>query len=227
MFFCCWKNGFLAKHHSSSKRKIGCFSVIPTRTGSVVILGHFFMAQTVPPSFVDHGPKLSVLIIAKWEWPEMAKSREETQKMTHSSKRKFVSGRSEWESCSPGYKSDMPCWQKSLFQKEMTFGPNIQIFGSKLHNFVPSNQLKPHRYLFLHERGLSSIGSLIWGYQKFYFHPINNGFLGQLRPNLAKNWHFWPIWFHAWPKNNGNKMPTRHCLGGFPLFGYQNFNLLP
>ena len=40
MFF--WeKNGFLAKKHFSAKHKNGRFSVIPARTGSVVILGHF------------------------------------------------------------------------------------------------------------------------------------------------------------------------------------------
>ena len=31
-------------------------------------------ARTVPPEFVDDGPKLRVLIIAKWEWPETAKT---------------------------------------------------------------------------------------------------------------------------------------------------------
>ena len=46
----------------SAERKNGHFSVIPARTGSVVILGHFFMARTVPPSFVENGPKLRVLI---------------------------------------------------------------------------------------------------------------------------------------------------------------------
>ena len=42
----------------------------------------FLVAQMVPTSFVDQGPKLRVLIIEKWDWPEMAKLRNETRKMT-------------------------------------------------------------------------------------------------------------------------------------------------
>ena len=41
---------------------------------SIVIVGHFFIAPTVPPSFVVHGPKLRVVIIAKWHTPEIAKA---------------------------------------------------------------------------------------------------------------------------------------------------------
>ena len=69
------------KKHFSAKRINGRCSVIPAGTRSVVIVGHFLMAQTVPPSSVDHGPKLRVLIIGKWEWPEMAKNRGEPRKM--------------------------------------------------------------------------------------------------------------------------------------------------
>ena len=43
--------------------KNGRFSVDPAGTRSVVIVDHIFMASSVPPSFVDHGPKLRVLII--------------------------------------------------------------------------------------------------------------------------------------------------------------------
>ena len=41
-FFGGEKRIFGPKKHSSAKRKIGCFSVISARTGSVVIVGHFF-----------------------------------------------------------------------------------------------------------------------------------------------------------------------------------------
>ena len=51
------KNRFLAKSKNSH------FPVIPAVTVSVVNVGHFLVAQMVPPSFVYHGPKLSVLII--------------------------------------------------------------------------------------------------------------------------------------------------------------------
>ena len=43
----------------------------------------------VPPSFVDPGPKLRVLIIAIGEWPKMAKKLCEPRKMTHSSETEF------------------------------------------------------------------------------------------------------------------------------------------
>ena len=42
----------------SAERKNGRFSIILAQPGSVVILGHFFMARTVPPSFVENGLKL-------------------------------------------------------------------------------------------------------------------------------------------------------------------------
>ena len=57
--------------------KNGRFSVIPAGTRSIVIVCHFWMAPTAPPSFVNHGPKLRVLILAKWHKPQMAKNRDE------------------------------------------------------------------------------------------------------------------------------------------------------
>ena len=45
----------------------------------------FLMARTVPPSFVEIGPKLRVVAPLKWEWPKTAKNRGEPQKMTPSS----------------------------------------------------------------------------------------------------------------------------------------------
>ena len=49
--------------------------------------------------------------------------------------------------------------------KSCLLAPNIQILGSKLHIFVPSDQLKPHRYMF------STRKKCWWGYQKFYSLP--------------------------------------------------------
>jgi len=49
---------FWPKEHYSANHKSGRFSVIPAGTRSVVIVGHFLMAPTVPPSFVDGGPNL-------------------------------------------------------------------------------------------------------------------------------------------------------------------------
>ena len=74
------KNDFRPVFRFSAKRKNGRFSVIPAGIRSVVIVGHFFMAWAVPPSFVAHGPKLRVFMIAIGDWPEMAKTRGEPGK---------------------------------------------------------------------------------------------------------------------------------------------------
>ena len=51
----------------------------------------------------------------------------------------------------------------------------------KLHIFVPRGQLETQRSMFsTWKRCL--IGSMIWGYQKFYSIPPKNGFLAQKRP---------------------------------------------
>ena len=50
------------------------------------------MAGTVPPSFVDENPKLRVLTIAEWEWPEKAKNRGEPRKCPIDRKRNFFGG---------------------------------------------------------------------------------------------------------------------------------------
>ena len=50
------------------------------------------MARMVPPSFVENGPKLRVLIPLKWEWPATAKNRGESRKITPSSETKFFGG---------------------------------------------------------------------------------------------------------------------------------------
>ena len=38
------------------------------RTRSVVNVGYFLVARKVPPSFVDHDPKLRVLVIGHWTY---------------------------------------------------------------------------------------------------------------------------------------------------------------
>ena len=48
--------------------------------------GLFLMVRTIPPSFVEIGPKLRVVAPLTWEWPKTAKNRGEPQKMTPSSK---------------------------------------------------------------------------------------------------------------------------------------------
>ena len=67
---------FFSKKHFLAERKNSCFSVIPARTGSFVILGHFLMAQRCSPSFIENGSKLRVLIIAKPKRPKKGVSPE-------------------------------------------------------------------------------------------------------------------------------------------------------
>ena len=45
------KTNFEAKNHFSAEPKNARFSVIPTRTGSVVLLGHFFDDPDDSPEF--------------------------------------------------------------------------------------------------------------------------------------------------------------------------------
>ena len=45
------KTHFEAKNHFSAERKNACFSVIPARTGFVVLLGHFFDGPDDSPEF--------------------------------------------------------------------------------------------------------------------------------------------------------------------------------
>ena len=67
-----------------AERKNARFSVIPARTRSVVLLGHFFVDPDDSPSFVEIGPKLRVVAPLTRRWPKTAKNRGEPQKMTPS-----------------------------------------------------------------------------------------------------------------------------------------------
>ena len=102
--------------------------------------------------------------------------------------------------------------------KTWILDPNIQILASKLHIFVPSGKLVPHRSMF----STWKIGYLIWGYQTFYA--------------LPKKTDFWPktgifgqipaFWAHL------VQYPTKkQCNQGaqvvFLLSRYQNFSFLP
>ena len=122
------------------------------------------------------------------------------------------------------YTGDMPCWQKSRYQnKNWLLAQNIQILGSKLHIFVPSCQLEPHRSM-LSARKRCLTDSLIWGYQMSYLLPENKFIFGSkmakfgISPNIDLFSPFGPM-------PDQKTMPTR-CLCGFPLCGNQNFCFL-
>ena len=73
----------------SAKCKNGRFSVIRARTRSIVNVGLFLVGRTVLSSFIDHGPKLRVLLLAIGEWPEIAKIQDKPRKMTPTSETEF------------------------------------------------------------------------------------------------------------------------------------------
>ena len=52
----------------------------------------FLMARTIPPSFVEIGPKLRVVAPLTRQWPKTAKNRGEPQKMTPSSETEIFLG---------------------------------------------------------------------------------------------------------------------------------------
>ena len=133
----------------------------------------FWMARTVPPSFVENGPKLRVLMIR--HKPPTAKNRREPRKMTHCSETKFFGGgSSNGKVVAPGIlvicSVDKNC---NHHTKNWLFAPNIRILGLKKHIFAPSRQLEPHRSMFS-TRKRCHIGFLIWWYRKFYSDSRNN-----------------------------------------------------
>ena len=95
----------------------------------------------------------------------------------------------------------MPFWQKIAMsiQKIDFFVPNTNIFGSKLHFFVPRSLTGQ---CFQHERGVSLVPW--YGFQKFYSKTAQ---CGPKLAFLAKCWPFCLIWSHV----NQKTMQTR-CL---------------
>ena len=94
---------FWPKKHFSAKRKSCRFSIFPAGTKSVVNVGHFLVAPTLPPGFVDHGPKLRVLIKAIGDWPEMAKIRPRDRKTSRRAAERPPTGKPKLSRVTPGY----------------------------------------------------------------------------------------------------------------------------
>ena len=129
---------FWPKKHFLAERKNGRFSIIPARTGSIVILGHFLMARTFPPTFVEGGPKLRVLIPLKWERSETAKNRGEPRKMPPSSEMEILLGWSQWKVVAPGILVICPVDKnRNYHTKKFTFCPKYPNFWVKIAPFRP------------------------------------------------------------------------------------------
>ena len=75
-----YKNG----HNSGTKSK----KIAPKVENERSLRG----LQMGPPSYIENGPKLRVLIILEWHKPKTAKNRGEPQKMTPSSETEFFLG---------------------------------------------------------------------------------------------------------------------------------------
>ena len=102
----------------------------------------FLVARTVPPSFVDYGPKLRVLILAIGNWPVMAKNRGEPQKMTPISEMEIFLG-------------EIFIWGSLECAKNWHFWPHICLSGP----------------LWCYARPMGArclVGFLICEYQNFY-----------------------------------------------------------
>ena len=142
------------------------------------------MAWTVPQSFFHNSPKLRVLIIAKWHKRKTAQKRDEPQKMTHSSETEFFWGGSNGKVVALGVLVKCPVddYHDSktknclLPQISKFWGPNCT-FSSLMANWSSTGQY------FHHEKGASSVPSLIWGFQKFYSIPPKKWSFG---PKTAK-----------------------------------------
>ena len=122
-------------------------------------------------------------------------------------KRNIFSGWFEWESCSPGHTGDMPFWQKSRFPLKIDFLPKISKFSGQNCTFLSLANLSRTGQCFQHGKGVSLVPW--YEYTKsFTFNP-KNGIWAKKLPKLAQNWHFWPIWSNARPKNNAEKKLCR------------------
>ena len=85
--------------------------------------------RTLQPSFFKNSPKFRIFTIAKWHKHEMAKNN-----------RKVVA---------PGLLVICPVYRNRAYHtKKKLLAQNIPTFRSKLHIFVPSDQIEPHRSMF-------------------------------------------------------------------------------
>ena len=105
------------------------------------------------------------------------------QKWPIARKQNFFWGGPNGKVVAPGIMVICPADKNCNYQtKNWILAPNIQIFGSKKHIFVPSGQVELYQSMFS-SRKRYLIGSLIWG--SFAPSPQIRIF-GQKRPNCAK-----------------------------------------
>ena len=168
-------------------------------------------------------------VIAKWEWPETAKTRGEPRKMTHSTETEIFSGWSECESCSPGNTGDMPCWQISRFQnKKLTFSPKYPNFRGQNCPFSSLAATLSHiGQCFQHRKGVS----LVSGYEdtKSFTPSPKIGFwpqTGLIGPKTGIFGYIWAFLAHLILFPTKKTMQTS-CLGGFFVIWVPKLLLTP
>ena len=180
------------------------------------------MAQTVPPSFVENGAKLRLLILVIGEWPETAKNRGEPQKMTYCSKTDIWGGLN-GKVVALGILVICPVDKNCDYHQKIDFAPNIQICGSK-STFCPQWPIGSSSINVFSTKKVSPWFPdmrvpevLLSPPQKLDFWPKN----GQILPKtgiLAKYRHFCP--FDLRPDQ---RTMRTSCRSGFLLCWYQNF----
>ena len=103
-------------------RKNGRFSLIPARTKSVVIVGHFFVGPDSPAKFRWWLSKIKGTYTSEVGMARYGQKPVWAPKMTHSLEMEIFSGWYEWENCSPGCPVDKKHDSKT---KNWLLAPNI------------------------------------------------------------------------------------------------------
>merc|ERR1712115_747256 len=125
--------------------------------------------------------------------------------------------------------SFVPSTKIAIIKQKIDFWPQISKFWGQKSTFSPlAANLSPTDQCFQHKKGVS-LESRYEGTKIFTPCPQEIGFWAQKRPNLAKNWQFWPNIgiFGPFDLMPDQKTMRTSCLGGFLLCWYQNFHLLP
>ena len=185
--------------------------MIPARTRSVVLLGHFFDGPDGSTKFRWKRSKIKGTYTSEVGMAQNGEKQGWALKKDPLLENEFFwGGGSNGKVVAPGILVMCPADKnRDYHTKKWLFAPNIQIFGQK-STFSPlAANWSLADQCFQHEKGVS----LEWGYQKFYsllpknwiFCPKTAKFCPKLA-FLAKYGHYWPIWFNAWPKKNADKL---------------------
>ena len=146
----------------SDSLKVFQMTVLTFMTQRNSMIRRYLMIQTVPPTFIENGPKLKVLILMNQHKPKRAKNRGGPWKMTHSSETEIFSGRSNGNIVAPGIHEICSVDKNCDYQKIDSLPQISKFLGQKRQE----------------------------GPKSYTPSPQNIGFLAKKQPNLAQNGHF-------------------------------------